>query len=179
MSEDTLDPQDRLASVTSFATVGAVTTAQHVAGIILASIPEADAELVAEETLAMLSVVTARSLRESAPAATALLSLTLTFRDYMVGTEMISQGTSQSLDDVTEAQASSYQRIGRKLSFYEAHFPAGRLVGPRALKDKMELWMGRVSPPGLPEMPGARLEKLGLVDVVNTHVSLVRAYVDQ
>ncbi|NNE71890.1 MAG: hypothetical protein HKN29_16215, partial [Rhodothermales bacterium] len=173
------DPAERLASLTAFATLGAITTAQHVAGVIVASIPDADAELVAEETLALLSVVTSRSLREDAAASGALLSLTLTFRDYMVGTQIIGQGTSESLEEVTDAQAASYQRIGRKLSFYEAHFPGGRLVGPRALRDKMELWMGRVSPPGLPEMPGQRLEKLGLVDVVNTHVNLVRAFISQ
>jgi hypothetical protein len=173
------DPASRLASLTAFATLGALTTAQHVAGTIVTSIPSADPELVAEETLALLSVVTARALRQDPAAAGALLSLTLSFRDYMVGAEMVSTGTQESLNEVTEAQAASYQRIGRKLAFYEAHFPGGRLPGPLALEDKMELWMGRVSPPGLPESPSKRLETLDLVSLVDTHVRLVRAYAEQ
>ena len=174
-----VDASSRLAGLTAFATLGALTTAQHVAGTIVASIPAADAELVAEETLALLSVVTSRTMRNDPAAAGALLSLTLSFRDYMVGAEMVGGGTVESLDAVTEAQAASYQRIGRKLAFYEAHFPVGRLPGPMALKDKMELWMGRVSPPGLPESPSKRLETLDLVSLVDTHVKLVRAYAEQ
>ncbi len=178
------DVASRLAGLTAFATLGALTTAQHVAGTIVASIPGADAELVAEETLAFLSVVTARSLRQDPAAAGALLSLALSFRDYMIGADMIGAdmvggGTQEGLDEITEAQAASYQRIGRKLSFYEAHLPTGRLPGPLALKDKMELWMGRVSPPGLPESPSKRLETLDLVALVDTHVKLVRAYAEQ
>jgi hypothetical protein len=40
----------------------------------------------------------------------------------------------------------------------------------------MELWMGRVSPPKLPETPQERLESLGLVDPTVAHLKLVLAY---
>jgi hypothetical protein len=40
----------------------------------------------------------------------------------------------------------------------------------------MELWMGRVSPPKLPETPQERLDSLGLVDPTVAHLKLVLAY---
>jgi hypothetical protein len=40
----------------------------------------------------------------------------------------------------------------------------------------MELWMGRVSPPKLPETPQERLESLGLVEPTVAHLKLVLTY---
>lgn len=163
------------AALTAFATLGAYTTAQHIAAAALASMEEADPSLVAEESLALLSVVTARGLRDHGPAAAALEELPLTYRDYVIGGEMLGGDAESVLDSGDD----SYERIGRKLAFYQTHFVAGRLPGPRVLKDKMELWMGRISPPGLPENPSQRLEKLGLVEVVHTHLRLLSAFLEQ
>ncbi|MBO6574263.1 MAG: hypothetical protein JJ896_02510 [Rhodothermales bacterium] len=165
------------ATLTSFAVLGAVTTAQQIAGRCLESMEGADPELVAEETLALLSVTTARTLREHALVAETLAQLPLTYRDYVVGGAVLS--AEDQSEAILSAETASYERLGRKLSFYEAHFPPGKLPGPRALKDKMELWMGRISPPGLPESPRKRMEKLQLVSVVETHLKLVRAFAEQ
>jgi hypothetical protein len=165
----------RLAALTAFATLGALTTAQHLASTLVDSMTGSDPELVAEECMALVSVVTARSLRDDPSVAAAIGRLTLSYRDYVVGAQML-MGDAEA---VMETETGTFERIGRKLSFYEAHFPSGKLPGPLALKDKMELWMGRVSPPGLPESPVRRLEKLGLVEVVDTHLKLVRTFAAQ
>jgi hypothetical protein len=69
-----------------------------------------------------------------------------------------------------------YARLARKAEFYAVHLPPGRFPGPHALGDKLPLWMGRVSPPGLPTTPDARLAELGLVDVLAVHARLVLAF---
>ena len=67
-------------------------------------------------------------------------------------------------------------RLERKRGFYATHLPEGQFPGPRALSDKMELWLGRVSPPGLPEAPQERLPKLGAVETLTTHLKLVLGF---
>lgn len=162
-------------ALVSFATLGAFSTAQQVAGTLLSSVEGADPALVAEESMSLLAVVTGRALRERPLAARILADLPLTWRDYVVGGAMLRDDDPES---VTQREAESYEQIGRKLAFYQAHFPPEQIPGPRLLKDKMELWMGRVSPPGLPEPPFERLARLGLVDMVVTHVRLVRAFLE-
>jgi hypothetical protein len=76
---------------------------------------------------------------------------------------------AQMAEDVRE-------RLRRKREFYTTHLPEGQFPGPHALRDKMELWMGRISPPKLPETPMKRLESLGLVDPTVAHLKLVLAY---
>ena len=69
-----------------------------------------------------------------------------------------------------------YRRLQRKHEFYTVHLPDDTFPGERALRDKMALWMGRVSPPGLPESPDRRLDKLQLVPTLVTHNRVVLAY---
>ena len=69
-----------------------------------------------------------------------------------------------------------HSRLQSKLDFYTTHLPEGQFPGPHALSDKMELWMGRVSPPKMPESPQKRLESLGLVEPTVAHLKLILAY---
>jgi hypothetical protein len=140
----------------------------------------ADPELVAEETLCLVATATARAAQvglkaepERASAAhDTLLNLPYTYRDYLIGSAMVAE-QDKALAEMSEA---IYERLQRKMQFYTTHLPADQFPGPHALKDKMALWMGRVSPPKLPESPQERLEKLELVDMLLTHVKLVLAF---
>lgn len=182
-SSDTADSLDRVARFTSFATVGALGLTQDLTHAVLGSIGDmegADPELVAEETLCLVATATARAAEvgleeepEHAPTlVSTLLDLPFTYRDYLIGKAMVAEsdpGLSEVAEEVRE-------RLQRKREFYTTHLPAGQFPGPHALQDKMELWMGRVSPPKLPETPQERLETLGLVDPTVAHLKLVLAY---
>jgi hypothetical protein len=140
----------------------------------------ADSELVAEETLCLVATATARAAEvgledepdHEPPIVRTLLDLPFTYRDYLIGKAMVADdnpGLSEMADEV-------HERLQRKREFYLTHLPEGQFPGPRALGDKMELWMGRVSPPKLPETPQERLESLGLVSPTVAHLKLVLAY---
>lgn len=179
---DTASP-DRVARFVSFATAGTLGLVQNLTHAVLDSIGDmegADPELVAEETLCLVSTASARAAEvglADEPAhrpivSETLLQLPYTYRDYLVGASMISDGDRS----LSQFAAQVRNRLQRKQEFYVTHLPAGQFPGPRALSDKMELWMGRVSPPKLPESPQERLETLGLVDPVVAHCKLILAY---
>jgi hypothetical protein len=171
---------DRLAGIVAFATVGAVTVLQDLAARVLHGVEGADPELVAEETLALGCTTTARAASFAlsqtpglaATAGAALLDLPLTYHDYLVGASILDGGSTGDVD----GHAGIYRRLERKMSFYAVHLQDGAFPGPRALSAVMALWMGRVSPPRLPEMPQQRLERLELVDVLARHAALVRSH---
>jgi hypothetical protein len=102
----------------------------------------------------------------------ALAELPFLFHDYLLGARLVAEG---AVGDVAPDQA-VYERLARKAEFYAVHLPPGRFPGPHALRDKLPLWMGRVSPPGLPTTPDARLAELGLADVLGVHARLVLAF---
>jgi len=168
------------ASLIAFATIGTFQTVQELAGACLQSMEHADPEVVFEETLVLVSTATARALEvglEAAPDAMALasrvtLSLPERFRDYVMGAALMMQQDAALLT----ANAEVLERLNRKAEFYQTHLPAGKFPGERVLTDKMALWMGRLSGPGLPETPDARLARLGLVDVLLTHLKLMLAF---
>jgi len=174
---------DRVAGFTAFATVGALGLTQDLTHAVLESIGDmegADPELVAEETLCLVATATARAAavglqdepEYAPPIAQTLLDLPFTYRDYLIGKAMVAEKNpelSQAAEEVRE-------RLHGKREFYTTHLPEGQFPGPHALGDKMELWMGRVSPPKLPETPQERLESLGLVDPTVAHLKLVLAY---
>lgn len=164
----------------AFAATGAVNATQDLVHRVRSGIEGADAELVAEETLALVAVATSRAvevgLREAPAEArerlcSALLDLPFTYRDYLTGRAMMEAG------DASMAEGAEAMREGleRKRQFYTSHLPESRFPGERALTDKMALWMGRISPPKLPEMPQERLEKLELVDHLVAHLKVVLA----
>jgi len=170
----------RVASFMAFATLGVLSTTQELAGTVLGSVDGADPELIAEETLCLVATATARAaevgLRETPAVAAAvvpaLAALPFIYRDYLVGGALMAT-QEQALLDESEA---IYLRLRRKLDFYTVHLPPGPFPGERALTDKMGLWMGRISPPRLPEMPTERLARLPLIPALLTHLRLVLAY---
>lgn len=166
--------------VSAFATLGAMGVTQDMAHVCLASMADADPELVAEETLCLVATATSRAtevgLAERPPIAAAvaevLIALPYTYREYLIGGAMIAQ-QDPALADMNQEVA---RRLDRKQSFYQVHLPAGQFPGRHALEDKMALWMGRISPPGQHDLPVARLERLELVSTLVTHLRLVLAY---
>lgn len=181
-AEASLSP-NRIARFTTFATVGALNTTQNITHAVLGDIGEmegTDAELVAEETLCLVATATARAaevgLREESehvPAVrSALLNLPYAYRDYLIGHAMIVEEDA-SLAEVSDEVRS---RLDQKQRFYTSHLPENQFPGQHALTDKMALWMGRVSPPKLPESPQERLDKLDLVPMLLAHLKLILAY---
>ena len=165
----------------AFATAGAFQLTQDIASRIAAEIPSADGGIVAEETLALVAVLTARAVEVGAPsddgAAAALLALPDLVRDYFVGAAMLADPDGAGAR--VHAAGHDRERTARKGAFYEAHFPAGQFPGPSALADKLPLWMGRVSGPGLPDSPDARLARMDLTGDITTHLRLVLAFARQ
>jgi hypothetical protein len=163
-----------------FSTIGLLCTAQEMMAAILEDIEGAEPELVAEETLGLVSIATTRaaefSLREQPEIASALLpamaELPFMYRDYLIGSALLS-GEDEALVD---SDRQVYERLKRKCEFYDVHLPRGQFPGERVLADKMALWMGRISPPGLPEKPVQRLERLELVPLLLTHLKMVLAF---
>ena len=175
--------EDRIAWFTAFATLGAVGITNELAALALGGLDGGDPELVAEETLCLVATATARAaevgLRTTpavaAAAVPALLSLPFTYRDYLVGGAMIAHDDPSLL----EAGQDVYARLQRKQQFYVTHLPPNQFPGERALTDKMALWMGRISPPRQPQSPQQRLDALGCVPALLTHLKLVLAFARQ
>lgn len=173
-----------VARSTAFATAAALSTTQDVARTVLPTLTDqADAGLVAEETLALVAVVTARAaevgLRQHpealAAVGPALAELPFLYHDYLLGAQVVAAGGEGDV----EPDQSVYERLNRKGAFYHAHLAVGQFPGPSLLREKMPLWMGRVSPPKLPTSPDARLAETGLVDLVAAHARLVLAFVQK
>ncbi len=170
---------ERAARFVAFAVLGALTVTQELAGRALAGMEGADPELTAEETLCLVATATARAaevgLRDKPEAqvvAATLLELPFVYRDYLAGGAMLTEKDAALLD----ADDLVRERLRRKLAFYTTHLPPGRFPGEYALTDKMGLWMGRISPPRLPETPAARLARLELIPALLTHLRLVLAF---
>ena len=169
------------ARVAAFASAAALSTTQDAVRLTLPALgPIADAGVVAEETLVLVATVTARAaevgLRQSEDALSAvgpaLAELPFLYHDFLLGAQMVAEGAEGDV----EPDQSVYDRLARKAEFYGVHLPPGRFPGPRALADKLPLWMGRVSPPGLPTSPDERLGTLGLAEVLSAHARLVMAF---
>ncbi|MFO8233413.1 MAG: hypothetical protein R6U20_12195 [Longimonas sp.] len=186
MPDSFVDSGARVAQLSTFAALGALSCTQDTTHTVLSeisSIEGTEPDLVAEETLCLLATVTARAmavgLREQPELAEALeavlLQLPFQYRDYLIGRTMVEQEDPE-LAATGEAVR---ERLAKKQRFYETHFPEGQFPGPRALGDKLELWMGRVSPPGLPTTPQERLQQLPIQAPIVAHAKLVLAYARQ
>ena len=175
------DPAPVAARVSAFAAAAALSTTQDLVRATLPALgPDATPDVVAEETLVLVATVTARAAETGLKAAPAVLQavgpalaeVPFLYHDFLLGAAMVATGAEGDV----EPDQTVYERLARKADFYTAHLPPGRFPGPRALADKLPLWMGRVSPPGLPTSPDQRLGSLGLTDVLAAHARLVMAF---
>lgn len=168
------------AGVLTFVVLGFVTTTQQLASIASDSMPSADPGKIFEETACLTGTATARAVSTGfdagsgggAPFEAAILTAPHRLAEYMNGYGMLATGTGGP-DQVNEVHA----RLERARSFYEVHLPAGQFPDRKQLNEKMALWMGRISPRGLDELPTTRLDRLDLVKILHTHCRLVEAYV--
>lgn len=180
------DSDVRIAQLSTFAALGTLSCTQDTTHTVLSaigSIEGTEPDLVAEETLCLLSTVTARAMAvglraqpEQAEALeSVLLGLPFQYRDYLIGRAMIESEDRELAATGEEVRT----RLAKKQRFYKTHFPEGQFPGPRALGDKLELWMGRVSPPGLPTTPQERLQELPVQASIVAHAKLMLAYARQ
>ena len=168
--------------IVAFCSLGALNVTQELAGAILRDIEGADPDVVAEETLCLVAVVTLRAaqagLRESPELAAAaepvLAALPYAYRRYLTGLDMLDRNDpSLAAPDAIEAVD---RRLQRKQRFYEGQFPEATFPGGETLTNGMEFWMGRISPPKLPETPSVRLRKMGLAGLLEAHLRVIGAY---
>lgn len=179
-------PDARAARLAAFAALATLSTTQDLLRAVLPTLtdaegaPAADAELAAEETLALVATTTARAVEVGARAddalvqavAPAVLEAPFLYHDFLLGAELVARGAEGDVP-VDEAV---YGRLARKADFYAVHFPVGRFPGPAALREKLPLWMGRISPPKLPTSPQQRLEEANPHPILETHLRLVLAF---
>ena len=166
----------------AFCSLAALNVTQELAGAVLRDIAGADPDLVAEETLCLASVVTWRAaqagLRDwpegAAAAEPALTSLPYAYRRYLTGLEMLDRNDPALADPAAVDAVDS--RLRRKQQFYEGQFAEATFPGEEALVNGMEFWMGRISPPKLPDMPSERLRKMDLARALGAHLRVVAAY---
>jgi len=170
----------RLSRFTAFTTLGVLGTTQDLARSALDSMPRADPENVAEETLCLVATSTARAaqvgLRQESLVAMAvsptILDLPFAYRDYLIGGAMITQRDTSLLD----ANEDAYERLQQKREFYLEQFPENNFPGEARVKEKMVMWMDRISPIDLSSTPEDRLEKLHLLPTLMTHLKLILAF---
>jgi len=160
-----------------FTSIGLLTTTQEVAATALEVLSDADPELVAEETLCLISVAAARTIEGvgdgDGSVTEAILAAPFLYRDYMIGSAMLASG--QSISEAAGAEVG--RRLEKKLAFYASHLPAGQAPGDAVVREKMLLWMGRISPPKMPDSPEDRLERSGAVSGVTRFLRLVGAHI--
>ncbi len=170
---------EAVSQLTAFATLGTLLTTQDIVRTLFAHMPEADPEVLAEETLALLSVLTARAaeagLRSAPELASSvvpvLLDLPFAYRDYLTAGVVLSTGNAELAGSGEEM----FLRLRRKAEFYQLHFPAGRYPSEPMLREKLEFWMGRISPPGQPDAPSQRLERTETLPLIRTHMQVILA----
>ena len=170
----------RISRFTAFTTLGVLGTTQDLARAALDSMPKADPENVAEETLCLVATSTARAaqvgLRQenevSSAVSPTILDLPFAYRDYLIGGAMITQRDTSLLD----ANEKAYERLQQKREFYIEHFPENRFPSEQQVKEKMILWVDRISPIDLSSTPEERLEKLHVLPTLMTHLKLILAF---
>ena len=170
---------ERLVRLVSLATLGTYATVQDLTRKVLSAMEGADPELVAEETMAFVSMASARALEagmQALPEARGSISqvieeLPFIYRDYLMAGLIIRTENPE----VVASGEEIHRRLKRKMEFYRLQFPTGQFPTDRLLKERMEIWMGRISPPNLPDSPGQRLQKLGLLPLLRTHLRILVA----
>ena len=162
-----------------FTTMGILAVTQELSGLALSEMSEAKPELVAEETLCLLSAATARVVESLDPTFPDLGSSTMMtpflYRDYLIGTAMLESG------DLSKGEEGVLvgERLERKMAFYTAHLVSGEYPMGSNLRNVVLMWMGRISPPGMPSGPEARVDAMGAMDKLACHLKLVAAHIRQ
>ncbi len=155
--------------------MGILSTTQEVAGSALSLMPDAGGELVAEETLTLVAVLSARICEvvapREAPLAASLIAAPFLYRDWLVGARMI----EAQAGDLAREGAEIGRRLEKKMAFYTAHLQPGLMPTRANLEHVLLLWMGRISPPRMPESPEKRLSQLPVLDRLHTHARVVAA----
>ena len=170
----------RLSRFTAFTTLGVVGTTQDMVRSSLEKIPKADPENVAEEALCLVAITTARAaevgLRQENGVASAvsptILDLPFAYRDYLIGGAMITKKDTTLLD----ANEPAYKRLQEKREFYLNQFPENQFPNEPFTREKMQIWVERISPLDLSMPPDERLEDLKVLPVLMTHLKLVLAF---
>ncbi|NND71783.1 MAG: hypothetical protein HKN43_09400 [Rhodothermales bacterium] len=170
-----------VADLVAFSVIGINVTTQHLSHVAAGEASD-DLELIAEESLAVTSVTTERVLsfvlREAPSRAAVLAAVGQTpfrYYDYILGNQVLEM-RDESSDIDLDSTSSVFNRVGRKVAFYGSHFPEAAFPGASITREKMVLWMGRISSPGLHEHPEKRLERLGLANILQRHLRLVQGY---
>ena len=174
-----------VADVVAFCAVGISSTTQFLTHVAAGEASD-DLEVIAEETLALVSRTTAQVVsfvlsdheQLASSIIPALSELPLRYYDFILGNQML-EDIAGGEDVDTDAADSAYTGLSRKMDFYTSHFPLGQYPGRKLLDEKMQLWMGRISAPGLAERPTERTVRLGVADVLSRHLHLVRSFINQ
>ncbi len=175
-------PPDRTVRLAVFATLGAVSTSQELAARALQIVGGASPDRVAEETMCLVGVATVRALEaalvDNPDAAAAvipsLFDFPLAFRDYFDGVALLADDT-----DAADLDRVVFDRLKKSRAFYETMFPPYVFPDERILTEKMPLWMGRISSPGLPGTPQTRTERIGGASLLLNHLKLTFAFARQ
>lgn len=172
------------ARLAAFAGMAVLSTTQDLVRAVLPTLtdatglPAGDPEIVAEETLVLVATATARAVEVGArgtlaeTVGAAVLETPMLYHDLLLGAEMVAEGAEGEV----EVDQTVYDRLARKAEFYATHLPVGRFPGPAALRQKLPLWMGRISPPGLPTNPDQRVSEANPEAILSTHLRLVLAF---
>ena len=171
--------QEAAAQIASFGSLGILTVTQDVSGRITGAFPEFDQESVAEETLCVVTAVTAASVasvERSADLEVAirtLRSVPYSYRDYLFGQMVLSDEA-----EIAEGYSESIgKRIDRKMNFYNTHLSKGLHPTPtKGLQNIMLLWMGRISPPGREDSAADRLDQLEILPFLLRHYTLMASF---
>jgi len=161
-----------------FTTLGLFSVSQELSGMVMAHLHEADPEVVAEESLCLAATATARAIEATSSSGQNKLSESVLlapflYRDYLVGSAMLETEDAATADLGAEIG----ERLERKSAFYGTQLPKATLPTGTLLKNAMLLWMGRISPPGMPNGPEERLEASGAIDRMRGHVRLIAAHI--
>jgi hypothetical protein len=162
-----------------FSTLGILAVSQEISGLALSLMDSAEAELVAEESICLLAVASARTVEAVAPEesdlAESLMITPFLYRDYLIGATMIESGDLSRGEEGRQIG----ERLERKTAFYAAHLLPGIFPTGAVLKNIMLLWMGRISPPKMPSGPEKRLDDIEGTSKVECHLKLVAAHLRQ
>ena len=162
-----------------FASIGTVALVQDLLGEASRHVHGMDPANAAEDTLCLAAQLTLCAAVEGGADIACLKrvvrNIPAMYLDYALGNAAARQKNAALLDE----RPAILSRISRCQAFYAEQLPDCRPIGTRQLREKLEIWMGRISPPGLPDKPIDRIERMTIQEVARTHMLLIKAYWSQ